>query len=95
MAVRHAGPASLAARCSSAQPRHPGRQAGLVDEDETSGVEVELTVEPGLPALQDVGTLLLQCMCGLFSNVQPRPRSQSLNVLRPMRMDRLSIGAQS
>jgi hypothetical protein len=86
--VWHAGPASLAARRSSAQACHLGRQTGLIDEDETGGIEVELAVEPGLPALQDVGTLLLQCVCGLFLNDQPRPRSQSLNVLRPMRMDR-------
>lgn len=32
---------------------------GLVDEDQSLGVEVELAVEPGYAAAQDIGTLLL------------------------------------
>lgn len=87
MAVRHPGPAALAARCSSTQTRHLGRQSGLVDEHELGGVEIELAVEPGPPAAQDIGTILLQCVCGLFLNVQPWPRSQALKALRLIRTD--------
>ena len=88
MAVRHAGPAALAKRRTTAQPSHLGRQAGLVDEHQFCRIEIELAVEPGAAAAQDVGAVLLQCMCGLFLNVQPCPRSQSLKVLRPMRIER-------
>src|SRR5690606_12976797 len=60
----------------------------LVDEDQLRRIEVELAVEPGSATLHDVGTVLLQCVCGLFLNVQPRPRSQALNALRLIRTDR-------
>ncbi|MBB4244357.1 hypothetical protein GGD54_005124 [Rhizobium tropici] len=46
-------------------------------------IEIELAVEPVAPTLQKVGALLLQCMCGLFLNVQPRFRSQTSSP-RPM-----------
>lgn len=88
MAMRYAGPAAFAARRSSSQTRHLGRQAGLIDEDELRRIEIELTVEPVPASLQDVGAILLQYMCGLFLNVQPWPRSQSLKVLRPMCTER-------
>ena len=71
MAVRHASPAALTAWRPSPQTGHLCRQAGLVDKDELRRIEVELAVEPGATALQNVGTILLQCMCGLFLNVQP------------------------
>src|SRR5690606_10806240 len=62
-------------------------KAGLINEDQLRWVEIELNVEPGAAALQDVGAILLQCMCGLFLNVQPCPRSQSLKALRAMRIE--------
>lgn len=71
MAVWHACPAAFAAWRSSAQARHLGRQPGFVDEDQLRRIEIELAVEPGAPALQDVRAILLQCMCGLFLCVQP------------------------
>ena len=44
---------------------------GLIDEDEAFGFEVDLTVEP-VPALsQDVGTVLLDRVPGLFLRVMP------------------------
>jgi hypothetical protein len=66
MAVRHVGPAALTARGTTTQPRHLRGKAGLINEDQLRWVEIELTVEPGAAALQDVGAILLQCMCGLF-----------------------------
>src|SRR5262249_10420861 len=48
----------------------------------------DLAVNPVPAALQDVGTILLQCVCGLFLNVRPWPRSQALKALRLIRTDR-------
>lgn len=84
MSVRNASPAALSARSPTAQAGHLGREAGLVDEDKALRIEIGLSLEPITPPLQDIGTLLLQCMGGLFLNVQPRPRSQVLNALRRM-----------
>jgi hypothetical protein len=51
-------------------------------------IEVELAVEPGATALQDIGTILLQCVCGFFLNDQPCLQSQALKALRLMGADR-------
>lgn len=42
------------------QTGHLGRQPGLINEDELRWIEIELAVEPGATALQDVGAVLLQ-----------------------------------
>lgn len=57
-------------------------QAGFNAEDEWSRIETELAVEPVLGTLQVVGPFLLQCMRGLFLNVQPRLRIQTSSTLR-------------
>jgi hypothetical protein len=88
MTMRHGRPASVTARRSASQPGHFRRQSRLVDEDELGGIEIELAVKPGLPPLQDVGAVLLQCVCGLFLYVQPRPRSHALKALRLILTDR-------
>ena len=80
--MRHAGPATLAAQCTSAQTCHLRRKSGLVDKDQPFRIQIELPIEPGAPALQDIRPVLLQCMCGLFLNVQPRPRSHAPTALR-------------
>jgi len=49
--------------------RHIGRGPGLVDEDETVGIEVGLPLEPLLPPLQDFGAVLLARVRGLFLRV--------------------------
>ena len=67
MAVRDGRPQALAPRRSPMQARHLGGSARLVDEDQTLGVKVELAVEPGAATPQDVGTVLLRRMPGLFS----------------------------
>ena len=59
-------------------------QPYFIDADEACRIDIELAVEPVLATLQKIGALLLQCMCGLFLNVQPRLRSQTSSALRPM-----------
>jgi len=59
MSVWNGRPASLATWRSSSQPRHLRGCRGLIDEDEPLGIEIELAVEPGYAAAQDIGTLLL------------------------------------
>jgi len=59
MAVGNGRPASLATWRPAAQPRHLRGCRGLVDEDQPLGIEIELAVEPGYAAAQDIGTLLL------------------------------------
>lgn len=67
MSVRDRGPQALAAESPPVQARHPGGGARLVDEDQALGVQVELALEPGAATPQDVGTVLLRRMPGLFS----------------------------
>ena len=62
-------------------------QHTLIDEHELRRIEVELAVEPVPAPLQNVGAILLQCVRGLFLNVQPWPRSQALKALRLIRTD--------
>jgi hypothetical protein len=47
-------------------PGHLGRSAGLVDEHQPLGFQVRLGVEPGLPAAQNVSSLLLARVRGFF-----------------------------
>ncbi len=88
MAVRNARPATFSAWGTAAQAGHLGGETSLVDEDEALRIEIELCLEPVPAPLQDVGALLLQCMGGLFLNVQPCDRSQELSALCPMTTDR-------
>jgi len=50
---------------------HVGGSPGLVDEDQALRIEIELTVEPALALPQDVGSVLLDSMAGLFLRVIP------------------------
>ncbi len=43
-----------------------------------------MTIEPDTSTLQDIRSVLLQCMCDLFLKVHPRPRSQAPSALRLM-----------
>jgi len=71
MAVREAHPQAFALGAPPVAAGHVGGGPGLVDEDETLGFEIDLTVEP-VPALpQDVGTVLLDRVAGLFLRVIP------------------------
>jgi hypothetical protein len=67
MAVfQHAASQSLAGRCLSVAAGHPVGGAGLIGEDESFGIEIELTVEPSLPAAQNGGTTLFVRLRRLF-----------------------------
>jgi hypothetical protein len=48
---------------------HVGGGPGLIDEDETFRLQIELTVEPALALSQDVGAALLGRVPGLFLRV--------------------------
>ncbi len=73
---------SVAVREAHAQPRaalaapmaacHVGRGPGLINEDEPLGVEVRLSVKPGAPLAQNVRSILLDGVAGLFFRVIPR-----------------------
>lgn len=95
MAMRNAGSAEFATRRSSAQPSHLGRQGVreppvslTIDEDQLRRIEIALAVEPAPPAISGClgGPTPVRSRSSL--NDQPWPRSQSINVLRPMRMER-------
>jgi hypothetical protein len=49
--------------------RHVGGGPGLVDEDQSLGIEVELILEPLFAPGQDVGAILLGGVRGLFLRV--------------------------
>ena len=66
MAMGHRSVAALTPRCPAIAPRHLGRGAGLVDEDQSLRLQIAPGVEPGLTAAQDVRPLLLAGVCGFF-----------------------------
>ena len=69
MREAHAQPlASLAAAMAAGHVRCSPR---LIDEDQTLRVKIELAVEPALALPQDVGSVLLDRMPGLFLRVIP------------------------
>lgn len=55
MFMGHARAQAFAAWATSMAPRHVGRGLGFVNEDQAAGVEIELTFEPFLAALQISG----------------------------------------
>ena len=71
MAVRNGGAQALASFATTASARHVGRRAGLVDEDQTRGIEQELALEPGPSPRLYVPSFLLARMRSFFLNVIP------------------------
>lgn len=71
MAVRNGGAQPPSAPAAPAFAREIGRGAGLVDEDELLGIEVELALKPFEATLQHVRALLLRSVPALFLNVTP------------------------
>ena len=67
--MRHPGAQALAAEGPPVPAGYLGAGAGLVDEDEALRVEIELALEPSPSAAQDVGSVLLRRMRGLFLSV--------------------------
>ena len=73
----NAGPQALSPWCPAIAAGHVGRGPepapdlirGLIDEHQTVGIEVELTIEPGPAPLQDIGAVLLGSLSGLFFRV--------------------------
>jgi hypothetical protein len=55
---------------------HLGGGSSLIDEDERFWIEVELTVEPCLPAAQDVRTALFVRVCRLLSVIRRRTKNR-------------------
>jgi hypothetical protein len=66
VSVRNRGAASGAAWRTAIAPGHLGRGAGLIDEDQSLGIEIGLRLEPGLPSTRDVRPLLLAGVRGFF-----------------------------
>ena len=69
MAVRDADAQAFAAAAAAVGPSHFGRSPGLVDEDQTFGIEIKLAFEPSLAPLQDIGAVLLGRVRRLFLRV--------------------------
>ena len=71
MTMRVTHPQPFAPPAATVAARHIGPCPGLVDEHEPRRVKIQLPVEPGLPLAQDVGTVLLYGVPGLFLRVIP------------------------
>jgi hypothetical protein len=69
--VREAHPQPLAFRAATVTAGHIRGGPDLVYEDEAFGFEVDLAIEPVLALPQDVGTVLLDRVPGLFLRVIP------------------------
>jgi hypothetical protein len=59
MTPRHAGDQALAARTSSVAPRHVGRSAGFIDEDQAFRVQFALAGMPLRAGRGDIRPILL------------------------------------
>jgi len=70
-ASRLAHPQALASGTAAVAAGHVGCRPRFVDEDEALRVEIQLSLEPGMALLQDVGAVLLKRVAGLFLRVMP------------------------
>ena len=66
VAEGHAVPAALADRRPAVEARHLGVDAGLVEEDEATGIDERLGRPPQLAARRDIGPVLLGRAQGFF-----------------------------
>lgn len=71
VAVGQSDPEPFASGTSAMASRHVGGSPSLVDEHEAVRVEIELALKPVPATSQDVGTILLRGMGGLFLRVMP------------------------
>lgn len=60
MTMRDADPQAFSYAASTVAARHVGGSPGLIDKNETFQIKVKLAVEPVLPPLQDVRSVLLR-----------------------------------
>jgi hypothetical protein len=72
MAVRETHPQPLAFRAAAMAAGHVRCRPRLIDEDEAFRLQIDLTIEPLTALFQDIGTVLLDGMAGLFLRVMPR-----------------------
>lgn len=70
--VRETHPQSLAFGTAAMTAGHVVGGPSFIDEDQASWFEIDLPLEPIMPLLQDVGTVLLDCVASLFLRVMPR-----------------------
>lgn len=70
--VRETHSQSLAFGAAAMATGHVGGGPSFIDEDQASWFEINLPLEPITPLLQDVGTVLLDCMASLFLRAMPR-----------------------
>ena len=69
--MREAHPQTLALTAAAMGSGHVCRRPGLIDEDKSRRIEIELPAEP-VPALpQDVRAILFDGVVGLFFRVMP------------------------
>jgi hypothetical protein len=80
MSMRDASPQPLTLRRAAAQAGHVGGRAGLVDENQSGRVKIELALKPRLALLQNVGPVLLGGVGGLFLTVRPQ-RSRKVQIV--------------
>jgi len=72
VAMREAHPQPLAFRATTVATGHIGRSPGFGDEDQALRFKIELTLEPVMTLLQDIGSILLYRMACLFLRLSPR-----------------------
>ena len=70
MPVRHAHPQPLATPTAAVASGHVGAGPTLVHEDQPVGIKIDLALEPIPTLLQDIGTVLLGGVRGLFLRVR-------------------------
>ena len=101
MPMRHATAQAHAPRRPAVEPSHLGGGPRLIDENQAGGLEVELPLEPGASAPQDVRTVLLRRVRVLFLRVirrraKKRHRVESADATpRPARSSRSSASVMS
>jgi len=66
MAVRDRGAAALTAFRAAVKPRHFGRGAGLVDENQLFGIKLRREFAPGLARRRNIGPILFGCVRAFF-----------------------------
>jgi hypothetical protein len=64
--MRHGGSAAFAAPSSSIAPGHLGRSTRFINEHQPLRLKINLGIEPGLPAAQDIRPLLFGGVRGFF-----------------------------
>lgn len=70
--MRKAHTQALAFPAATMAAGHVGGGPGFINEHEAFGLQIDLTIEPVVPLIQDVGPVLLDCMSSLFLRVMPR-----------------------